>query len=155
MKSTKLLILYSFILFLYGCNPIKLPGLRELAKKEDERIYTFTKETIAKSPELQDLDKFCKELPLVKDFILLQMSISDNRRLLFYHYYSSQNYENVKSIYIQKLTDDGWRITEENNSWGPKMIEFVNDNHWLRLNYQDSDSPEDDWNYAIDCGLRN
>ena len=48
------------LLFFVGCNPSKLPGFKQVAEHEQQRITKETQDAINGSPERQELDRLQK-----------------------------------------------------------------------------------------------
>ena len=116
----------SLVVCLAGCvrsNPV----FRKLAEKEDAKQIKRTDEKVAKSPELQDLDRLCtKEIPLFDGFILRgRFARSPLTTSLTYFYRSSASYSRVKAFYSSYFSQNGWTLVrQKENSWGPDELEF-------------------------------
>jgi hypothetical protein len=110
-----------------GCNPRGLPGLKQEAKRQEERTTHETEEAIQKSPAFQELNKLCtQEIPQPVGVILTRKykSLRDER-FLGYGYRSPLNYGAITEFYIGNLTERGWQLTKEKDGgWGPSTIEL-------------------------------
>ena len=90
------LILIVVITCLTSCSPRQLPGLKQQAKAQEERITRETAEAIRKSPKLQELDRLCTaEVPRPEGFVLVKRSRDFNdESFLSYGYDSSRLLKN-------------------------------------------------------------
>jgi hypothetical protein len=137
--------------FCAACNPWHLPGLKRIAKQQDERITRETVEAIKKSPALQELDHLCtKQIPLPAGFVLLNMSRDFNREtFLDYGYRSNTDYKSVKRFYSEYFSQQGWRVASEKGSgWGPPYVEYMKDRFKVKVYDMGTG---DGVNYAIVC----
>jgi hypothetical protein len=144
----------SFVLlavFCAGCHPANLPGFRQIALSEQERITRQTEEAITKSPKLQELSHLCtKEIPLPADFKLIKLHRDVHAEtFLGYGYHSDLNYEQIKTLYREHFLNRGWRLTEEKDrGWGDPFIEFRNENYRVKIyNF----GPGTGVNYSFHC----
>jgi hypothetical protein len=110
-----------------ACDPRQLPGFKQEARRQEERITRETEEAIKKSPALQELDRLCaQEIPRPDGFIPVN-KYGDlvEGRYLGYGYHSGIDYQGVKSFYLNYFTQHGWQLTKEKEAgWGPSEIEF-------------------------------
>jgi hypothetical protein len=138
-------------LSLAGCNPFRLPGLRQVAKQEEERETKETEEAIRKSPALQELDRLCtQEIPRPDGFVLVK-KFNGFHSVIFvgYGYHSGSGYQEVKTFYMKYFTQHGWLLTkQEDGSWGPMSVEFSKDSYKVVV---DRLSGGDGLNYDITC----
>lgn len=112
---------------LTGCDPRRLPGFREEAKRQQERITRETEAAIEKSPRLQELNHLCTEqIPRPTDFVSVNKYMSlQEERFLGYGYRSPSDYESVKTFYVRSFAERGWQLTrQKDDGWGPREIEF-------------------------------
>jgi hypothetical protein len=115
------------VLCLTGCNPTKLPGLRTLAKKEDERMQRLAEEAIKKNPLFRELDHLCREeVPLFPGFVLVGKHASSNeRRFLTYFFSSKAEFTDVRDFYKKYFLRNNWQIAEQGEGgWGSDVSEF-------------------------------
>ena len=137
------------VVCLAGCvrsNPL----FRKLAEKEDAKRIKRTDEDVAKSSELQELDRLCtKEIPLFDGFV-------PNGRFagptwttsLSYYYRSSAAYARVKAFYVNYFSQNGWTLTrQKENSWGPDELEFAKQPYRLIISH----GGLGDADYAVGC----
>lgn len=143
----------SFVLlavFYAGCHPANIPGFREVALHEQERITRETEEAITKSPALQEINQLCtKEIPLPAGFKLIKLHRDRAETFLGYGYHSDLNYGEIKTIYREHFLSRGWRLTEEKDrGWGEPFIEFRNEKYKVKIyNF----GPGTGINYSFHC----
>lgn len=91
-----------------------LPGFKQLAKHEEQRIIRETEEAIKKSPALQELNRLCtQEIPRPQGFISANLSRDFHEdRFLSYRYHSDLDYESVKRFNREYFAQQGWKLTE-------------------------------------------
>lgn len=146
------LVFSTSVLLFSGCNPWRLPLLKEEARKQDERITRETDEAIKKSPKLQELNRLCMEsIPKPTGFELLNKDRDYHEEtFLGYSYRSKLDYQTVKRFYLDYFVQNGWALTEEkDDGWGPSKIEFHKDSY--RVTIYDMGAA-DGKNYSIVCG---
>ena len=134
-----------------GCNPRELPGFKQLAKREEQRITRETEEAIKKSPKLQELNRLCtEEIPRPDGFVPVSKSRDFNEEtFLDYGYHSTLDYQKVKTFYINYFSQHGWQLTKQKDGgWGPSEIEFRKDSH--RVTISDMGKGEGT-NYFLGC----
>jgi hypothetical protein len=115
------------VLCLTGCNPTSLPGLRTLAKKEDERQQREADEAIKNNPVFRELDHLCREeIPLFQGFVLVGKHASTNKRkFLTYFFTSKAEFTEVRDFYKQYFSKNNWQTAEQREGgWGSDVSEF-------------------------------
>ncbi|HEY0765950.1 MAG TPA: hypothetical protein VGD61_26455 [Pyrinomonadaceae bacterium] len=147
-------IVFLQMLVVSACvNPNKLPGIREIAEKEDARANQQTDEAIKASPALQELDAFCtNQVPLALGFVRRNRRLiqSAGWQTLSYSYQSNTSFESVKQEYKKQLASPDWRVTvEEKVNPEESRIEFAGNNYSIKIYH--FHSGEDDINYKIFC----
>ena len=134
-----------------ACNPRELPGFRQEAKRQEERITRETEEAIKKSSALQELNHLCtEEIPRPEGFVSVNKSRDFNEeRFLSYGYHSPLDYESVKRFYLDYFAQRGWQLTKQKDGgWGPSEIEFRKDSY--RVTIYDMGAGEGE-NYGLVC----
>lgn len=145
------LTLTATILLFVACSPIKIPVLRERAKKEQERITKETQEAIKSSQKLQELDRLCtKDIPLPPDFVLVKLHRDyKDETFLGYGYHSDVSYQQVKTLYRDYFLQRGWQLAgEKDRTWGYPYIEFINATYRIKIY---DFGPGDGVNYSFHC----
>jgi hypothetical protein len=135
LRLTHIVLLIVAVCFT-GCNPWRLPGFKQEAKRQDERITRETDEAIRKSAGLQELDHLCtQEIPRPSKFALDRKYRDYNEeKFLGYGYQSDADYQSVKSFYLKYFNEHGWQIIKEKDGgWGPSEIEFGNERYRLTV----------------------
>jgi hypothetical protein len=130
MRHLVTLALAVVILCFTSCDPRQLPGFKQEAKRQDERITRETEEAIKKSPALQELDRLCTtEIVRPEGFVSVKKSRDFHQeRFLSYGYHSTLDYQSVKRFFLNYFVQHGWQLTEEkDHGWGPSKIEFRKD----------------------------
>jgi hypothetical protein len=148
----KLILLVLVTVPLTACDPRQLPGFKQEAKRQEERITRETEEAIKKSPALQELDHLCtQEIPRPDGFVPVNKYRDvHEERFLGYGYHSALDYQSVKSFYINHLTQNGWQITKQKDGgWGEPQIEFRKDKY--RVTIFDVGAGEGT-NFTLSCG---
>ena len=134
-----------------ACNPRQLPGFKQEAKQQQEKITRQTEEAILKSPALQELDRFCtKEIPRPKDFILVERDWDHhNETFLGYGYRSESDFNTVKKFYLDYFAEQRWQVTgQKEGGWGPSYVEFRKDGYKVKVYELNG---ENDVNYSLHC----
>lgn len=122
------------ILLCLGCN--------------EAQITKYTDEAIKNSPELQELEKVCTQIPLPQDFQFVRKGgIDDQRIMLTYLYYSETEYGKATAVWINYFNENGWKKVKEDNSY-PKVIEFRNDRFRVAIQHGGIGKTS---NYGISC----
>ena len=118
-----------------SCRPTDLPGLRELAKSEDERMTKAAQKKIETIPVFRELNQlYTKEIPIYKGFSLSSLTSSGKTNNISYRYDSNANWRDVKPFYKDYFTTHGWEITEEyDTNWGEDKVEFRKNNYRVIL----------------------
>lgn len=143
-------ILFMLCIWATGCDPRQMPGFREKAIREEQRITNETREAIKNSSSLQELNRLCtEEIPHPNGFVLVNMSRDFNHgSFLSYGYKSLLDYPSVKRFYIDYFSHQGWQVVEDKHGgWGPRKVEFRNATFKFVL--YDRGSRE---NYGLVCG---
>jgi len=105
---------------------------------------------IAKSAVLQELEQWCKDVPLFADFEFQTKSVSSGRRLFIgYGYKSSTSWGEVKSFYESYFELKGWSIEEDSAGLNTEWISFVLSDRLVTINHIHT-SPRE--NFKIECG---
>lgn len=150
MCSQRTLILAAVLgVFVTGCvrnNPV----FRELAKREDAKHIKWSDEQIAKSPDLQELDRLCtKTIPLFVGFVpSARFAGPTGKTSLTYYYRSSAKFVQVKSFYIDYFSRNGWVLArQKENGWGPDELEFAKQLYRIIISH----GGLGDADYAIGC----
>lgn len=132
-----------------ACDPRKLPGFKQEARRQDERITRETDEAIMKSPALQELAHLCTKLiPRPEGFVEAHKYKDHEEKLLGYAYRAKTDYSSVKSFYLDYFSQHGWRLTKQkDDGWGPSELEFRNDGHRVTI----YDKGQSDGTYGIVC----
>ena len=121
--------------FLTACDPRELPGLKQAAKRQEERITRETEEAIKNSKTLQELHHLCtEEIPRPEGFVPVNKFRGLHEEIfLGYGYHSALDYQSVKRFYTNHFNQHGWQLTEQKDGgWGPSKIEFRKDTHEVR-----------------------
>jgi hypothetical protein len=144
----KFLLISLFFIFLTGCNFKELPIVKDLIVKNREEATKYTEEAIKNSPELQELDKMCSQIPLPKDFKFISKGGLDDQAIsLSTYYYSETSYQEAKQLFKDYFNQKGWNLIKEDDSY-PKVIEFKDNTFLVSLQYGGMGS---DVNYSIYC----
>lgn len=151
MKTIAFTILVLATICITSCNPWKLPGLREEARRQDERVSRETDEAIRTTPVLQDLARLCtEEIPRPRDFVESRKYADFNdKKFLGYVYDSALDYSSVRAFYRGFFLQHGWRLAGEKEGWGPSQMEFRNDKYRVTI----YDKGARDGAYDVVCGI--
>ena len=149
MRSLVLLIALVGTASAAACDPRQLPGFKQEAQRQAERINRETNEAIKKSPALQELARLCtEEIPRPQGFVETRKYKDHENRLLGYHYRSRIDYPAVKSFYLDYFSQHGWQLTrQKDGGWGPSQLEFRNDRHRVIID----DKGQSDGTYGVAC----
>lgn len=133
-----------------SCNPMDLPGFKQVAKRQEEYTTKQTEEAIKKSILLQELDRLCtKEVPRPNGFTPVN-KYKDLRgeRFLGYGYNSPADYQTVRDFYLNYFKQTGWQLTnQKDDGWGVPEIEFSKDRYLVRVYYLG----DGEINYSLHC----
>jgi hypothetical protein len=135
---------------LCSCDPRQLPGFKQEAKRQEERITRETREAIKTSPVFQELNRLCAdEIPRPHGFVLKKQARDFKKEtFLSYHYQSDADYHSVKKFYLNYFRDHGWQLSQEKDGgWGPSKIEVRNDRYRIAVYEKESR----DGVYSIIC----
>jgi hypothetical protein len=150
------LVLMAIAVSSAGCNPTGWPGLRQMAKQQDDRETRETEQAIKNSPELQELHQLCTlEIPHPDDFAMMDKSHGRYEKVFIgYGYRSGMKYPQVKQFYLSYFVQHEWALTgDKDGGWGSTYIEFTKGSHRVRV-YQLSG--REGINYTMICEkLRN
>jgi len=152
MRIIAVLALATLSLLFTGCNPWRLPVLKEEARRQDERITRETDEAIKKSPKLQELNRLCTEkIPRPTGFELVNKDRDYHEEtFVSYGYRSVMDYQSVKRFYLDYFAQNEWELTKQkDDGWGPSMIEFRKDSYRVAIYDMGTGKGE---NFAIVCG---
>ena len=149
--AKRILIVLTLILLLgfNGCvrnNPV----FRKLAEHEDAKRIKHTDEEVAKSPELQEIDRLCtKTIPLFGGFIPNgRFAGPTGKTELYYFYRSPAAYAQVKPFYLDYFSKNGWTLTrQKENGWGPDELEFAKQPYRIIISH----GGLGDADYALSC----
>ena len=94
---------------------MKLPGLRTLAKKEDEREQRLAEKAIKSDPLFRELDHLCREeVPLFHDLVLVGKHVNSNeRKFLTYFFSSKAEFSNVRDFYREYFLRNNWQVAKQ------------------------------------------
>src|SRR6185503_3327415 len=86
------------IVFLTACDPRGLPGLKQEAQRQEERMPRETEEAIKKSTTLQEVHLLCtEEIPRPEGFVPVNKFRGLHGKIfLGYGYHSPLDYQSVK-----------------------------------------------------------
>lgn len=148
LLTKKVLLITLFSIFLTGCNFRELPIVRDAIIKEREQITINTEKAIKNSPELQELDKMCSQIPLPKDFKFISKGgLDDQKVTLSTYYYSETDFQEVRQLFKDYFNQKGWDLIKEDSSY-PKVIEFASDYFLVSLQ---NGGMSKDANYSVYC----
>lgn len=152
MRDSLVLTLIAAAFFFTGCDARELPGFKQEARRQEQRITRETEEAIKKSPVLQELNHLCtEEIPRPEGFGLVnKFKGLHGVTFLGYGYHSALDYQTVKRFYINYFTQHGWQITKQKDGgWGPSKIEFRKDSHEVMIS--ESGYRGEGINYFVEC----
>lgn len=150
MRILVLLISTVALAVISACNPRQLPGFKQEAKRQEERVTRETDEAIKKSPALQELAHLCtEEIPRPQDFVQSRKYRDVNgEKFVGYAYNAKVDYSSVRSFYVDYFTQHGWQLTnQKDGGWGPSGLEFRNDKYKVKI----YDKGQPDGSYDIVC----
>lgn len=150
MKILVLLVSIVAWTFLAACDPRQLPGFKQEAQRQEERLTRETDEAIKKSPALQELARLCvTEIPRPQGFVeKLKYRDPHEEKFVGYAYNAKVDYAFVKSFYLDYFSQRGWQLTKQKDGgWGPSQLEFRNDKYQVKI----SDKVQPDGAYHIVC----
>jgi len=150
-KFVRVTLILVVIACLSACNPRELPGFKQMAKRQEQRITRETEDAIKKSPGLQELNKLCtEEIPRPAGFVLINKDRDFNEeKFLGYGYHSTLDYESVKRFYLDYFAQHGWQLTKQKDGgWGPSEVEFRKEGY--RVSIYDMGAGEGE-NYGVVC----
>jgi hypothetical protein len=130
------MILVTCVVYCTSCDPRGVPGFKQEAKRQDQRITRETEEAIRKSPALQELNRLCtEEIPRPDGFVLVKKSRDfHDEKFLSYGYHSTLDYQSVKRFYVDYFAQHGWKLNrEKDDGWGPSEIEFRKDRYQVTI----------------------
>jgi len=151
-KLTLTILALIVLVVVSGCirqNPL----FRKIAEREDAKRIKYTDEAVAKSPELQELDRLCtKQIPLFTGFSPNGRFAGPTTKIeLYYFYRSSATYAQVKTFYVNYFSQNGWTLTrQKEDGWGPSEFEFAKQPHKIIISH----GGLGDADYAISCEKR-
>jgi hypothetical protein len=137
---------------LTACDPRGLPGFKQEAKRQEERITRETEEAIKKSTTLQELHHLCTEqIPRPEGFVLVNKFRGLHGEIfLGYGYHSPLDYQSVRRFYTNYFNQHGWQLTKQKDGgWGPSKIEFRKEGHEVMIS--ESGSQDEGINYFLEC----
>lgn len=133
--------------FCAGCNPKELPFVRDNVKKFDEYTTKETDDAIKKSPELQELDALCKQIPLSDRFEFYSKRMaSHGPPALFFFYSSEEDFLASDALFKDYFKQRGWEIRDSNSL--NKISEFRNEKYLITIQYGGIGKNA---NYAMSC----
>ncbi len=139
------------VVWITACDLRQMPGFRQAAKKQEEKITRETQEAIKNSATLQELDRVCtNEIPRPDGFVLVNQTRDFNsERYLGYGYHGDVDYQGVKAFYVNSLPQHGWQLTyEKDKGWGQAQVQFTKNPY--RVTIFDLGTHEGA-NYSIGC----
>ena len=125
----------TLLVFVYsGCRSNEADQIRaEVVQYENEKMR-IAEEAIEKSPELQKLDKFCRQISLPPDFRFVRLDLPDTRKtFLSYYFQSETNYEDVKEFFREYFRQNNWEFETGLSSY-PKAFKFRKNNYTTEIN---------------------
>lgn len=151
MKTFLVLSLLAVSLCVAACNPRELPSIKQLGKREEQRITRETEEAIKRSPVFQEIDRLCtQEIPRPEGFVAVRKYKDlHGETFLGYGYHSKADFNSVKSFYVGYFAHHGWNFTKENKGeWGFPDIQFRNQKYEVIIYDAGQDG---EINYFIHC----
>ena len=122
-------------------------GLSNLGCGLSEFISKHREETIKNTPELKELDDFCRQIPLPPNFQFIERgSLDDQRIVLHFEFFSNTKYADSRKVFDKYFESENWQLTKQDNSY-PKTVEFRNDKYSIEIAHGNFGKA----NYAITC----
>lgn len=129
-------ILILLLLWITGCNPKELPIFKEAREQNEKLITEQTEKAIKNSPELQELDNVCKQIPLPSDFKFVWKGGLDDQKLsLSTHYYSETSYEEAKNIFNDYFSKNNGKLVKVKEGNISKILEYQKENYRVVIQY--------------------
>lgn len=142
-------ITYLFTIFLIVLTA-SCSLLEKASIKQDEFLMEQAEKAIQNSPQLQEIDKVCKDikLPANSQFIW-KGGLDDEVITITYHYFSNTEFREARSIFIDYFKAHQWRLVKETDSIF-QTLEFRNDKY--RVNIQHGGMGKR-VNYSFNCSI--
>lgn len=108
------------------------------ASRTDKQITDQTEEVIKGSPELQELDSVCKQIPRAQDFQFVKKGGLDDQKIsLSYYYISETRYEEVWRLLGNYFDKNGWKTVKNGEGVisSIKIIEFSNGKYRVAIQH--------------------
>ena len=122
-------IIFLVLIFpLIACfDPSGLPIIKERLIEQEKQVTKQTDEMIEKSEVLQEIRKFCGEVPILNGFEFVNKKYAlQKKQYLSFGYRSQADFETVKSYYKNILQQKGWKFLSE-GGLSADGIEFKKD----------------------------
>lgn len=88
-----------------------------------------TEAAIRESASLKELDNVCSQIPLPKDFTLIEKGgLDDQKVTLSYLYNSNLKEYDVVIFFIRHLKEDEWQLIKDSSMDYPPSLEFKKNN---------------------------
>ncbi len=108
---------------------------------------------------LKEVQRIWSTLPLYPGMVEVDSSTISGfgKAFISKSFRSRASYEDVKRFYVERMTQDGWRLARERrmknwgNDLGGREIEFRRDNYQITIEYA-SESADYGWEYGIGVG---
>lgn len=148
-KKIRWVIILFWALFSFACfDSSGLPIVKEKLIEQEKEITKQTDEMIEKSEVLQEIRKFCSEVPILNGFEFVNKTYAlQNKQYLSFSYHSEASFEGVKSQYKSLLPQKGWSVIPE-ESFGVDGMEFRKGNYLFKIYHFKTDKIG---NYVIHC----
>lgn len=142
-------ITYLFTIFLIVLTA-SCSLLEKASIKQDEFLMEQAEKAIQNSPQLQEIDKVCKDikLPANSQFIW-KGGLDDEVITITYHYFSNTEFREARSIFIDYFKANQWRLVKETDSIF-QTLEFRNDKYRVNIQYGGMGKRV---NYSFNCSL--
>lgn len=145
---TGLLFLFLVVSLVACFDPSGLPIVKEKFIEQEKEITKQTDEMIEKSEILQEIRKFCSEVPILNGFEFVNKTYAlQNKQYLSFSYHSEVSFESVKSQYKSLLPQKGWSFISE-ESFGVDGMGFRKGNYLVKIYHFETDKIG---NYVIHC----
>jgi hypothetical protein len=142
-------VLTAMIVFSSGCFIKNLSLSKEkLAELKRQRIE-HAEEMVRKSPDFQEVDKICKEIPLPESSKFVSKGISNDAITdISYYYLSSEKSENIRDFYFVYFKNNGWEIVSDDIGMVTKVSNFKKEPHLVIMQLGGMGS---EVTYAFNC----
>jgi hypothetical protein len=113
------ILVFTILIFLMmGCNPKKLPYIRDKMKINDEINTKNANEAVKNDKDLKELDDLCRSIPVPEsfEFYSKKQSIRGSDSM-FYFYKTHGDYSSYENYVRDYLSKDGWELTKVDSSY--------------------------------------